>query len=113
MPCSINYSNSILHMRSFGAPAAFAALTTAVKTRARSRDKCDHATNATFPGFSWSSALSHDISISKSYGPAKSSKTIHFLHDTENVTTGIKKSFDMTAVVILVIPLIILLNGNQ
>ena len=52
--------------------------------------------------------ISHDISISKSYGPANSSKTIHFLHDTENVTTGIKKSFDMIAVVILVIPLIIL-----
>ena len=30
------------------------------------------------------------------------------MHDTENVTTGIKKSFDMIAVVILVIPLIIL-----
>ena len=55
----------------------------------------------------------HDISINKSYGPAKSSKNIHFLHDTKNVTTGIEKTFDMTAMIILVIPLIILLNGNR
>ena len=44
--------------------------------------------------------LSHDISISKSMGLQKSSKTIHFLHDTENVTTGRKKAFDMIAVII-------------
>ena len=51
--------------------------------------------------------------LAKVMGLQNRQKTIHFLHDTENVTTGIKKSFDMTAVVILVIPLIILLNGNQ
>ena len=53
------------------------------------------------------------VKTCKSYGPAKSSKNIHFLHDTKNVTTGIEKTFDMTAMIILVIPLIILLNGNR
>ena len=60
------------------------------------------------------SLLSRNISISKSYGPATSSKTINFLHDTKNMTTCINKTFGMTTVAILLImPLIMFLSGNR
>ena len=50
---------------------------------------------------------SYDIIISKSYGPAKWSKTwTHFFIDIKNMVLFIEKTIDMTAVIISVITFI-------